>query len=111
MNEDFISSLLLWTGSCAGLSFSLPAGIEIVFVFVGGRLDMLVPLDPKRDLRLSGQVIYTGNSSMEVAVKMEHIGMDEPDETVLLGTSFLLLACKVQVSSYSLPRPFFDGLP
>ena len=49
------------------------------------RLDMLVPLDPKRDLRLGGQVIYTGNSSMEVAVKMEHIGMDEPEETVLLG--------------------------
>ncbi|KAF8731248.1 hypothetical protein AX14_004988 [Amanita brunnescens Koide BX004] len=49
------------------------------------RLDMLVSLDPKRDLRLSGQVIYTGNSSMEVAVKMEHIGMNQPDETVLLG--------------------------
>ncbi|KAK2462511.1 hypothetical protein APHAL10511_005481 [Amanita phalloides] len=46
------------------------------------RLDMLVPLDPKQDLRLGGQVIYTGNSSMEVAVKMEHVGTDE---TVLLG--------------------------
>lgn len=50
------------------------------------RLDMLAPLNPARDLRLSGQVIYTGRSSMEVAVKMETIGMGEPEETVLLGT-------------------------
>ncbi|KAJ7239970.1 Thioesterase/thiol ester dehydrase-isomerase [Mycena haematopus] len=50
------------------------------------RLDMLCPIDPSRDLRLSGQVIYTGKSSMEVAVKMETIGMGiEEDTTVLLG--------------------------
>ncbi|KAJ7620586.1 Thioesterase/thiol ester dehydrase-isomerase [Mycena polygramma] len=49
------------------------------------RLDMLCPLDPSRDLRLSGQVIYTGKSSMEVAVKMETIGMGKEEETVLLG--------------------------
>ncbi|KAF9456390.1 Thioesterase/thiol ester dehydrase-isomerase [Collybia nuda] len=49
------------------------------------RLDMLAPLDPTRNLRLSGQVIYTGHSSMEVAVKMETIGMGHPDQTVLLG--------------------------
>ncbi|PFH49311.1 hypothetical protein AMATHDRAFT_63445 [Amanita thiersii Skay4041] len=49
------------------------------------RLDMLAPLHPNRDLRLSGQVIYTGSSSMEVAVKMESIGDNQPDETVLLG--------------------------
>ncbi|KAJ6570709.1 Thioesterase/thiol ester dehydrase-isomerase [Mycena sp. CBHHK59/15] len=49
------------------------------------RLDMLSPLDPSRDLRLSGQVIYTGKSSMEVAVKMETIGMGMEEETVLLG--------------------------
>ncbi|KAJ7058107.1 Thioesterase/thiol ester dehydrase-isomerase [Mycena amicta] len=48
------------------------------------RLDMLSALDPSRDLRLSGQVIYTGRSSMEVAVKMETIG-NGPEETVLLG--------------------------
>jgi acyl-coenzyme A thioesterase 9 len=46
---------------------------------------MLTPLDPARDLRLSGQVIYTGRSSMEVAVKMETIGKGLPEETVLLG--------------------------
>ncbi|KAG5638406.1 hypothetical protein H0H81_000183 [Sphagnurus paluster] len=51
------------------------------------RLDMLTPLNPTRDLRLSGQVIYTGRSSMEVAVKMETIGMGQPEETVLLGQS------------------------
>ncbi|KAG5725108.1 hypothetical protein E4T56_gene10265 [Termitomyces sp. T112] len=50
------------------------------------RLDMLTPLDPSKDLRLSGQVIHTGRSSMEVAVKMETIGSGQPDyETVLLG--------------------------
>ncbi|KAJ7938183.1 HotDog domain-containing protein [Mycena leptocephala] len=49
------------------------------------RLDMLAPLDASRDLRLSGQVIYTGKSSMEVAVKMETIGMGMEEETVLLG--------------------------
>ncbi|KAM6492234.1 thioesterase thiol ester dehydrase-isomerase [Amanita muscaria] len=49
------------------------------------RLDMLTQLNPSRDLLLSGQVIYTGKSSMEVAVKMEHIGSDQPEETVLLG--------------------------
>ncbi|KAG6866139.1 hypothetical protein C0991_008092 [Blastosporella zonata] len=49
------------------------------------RLDMLTQLDPSRDLRLSGQVIHTGKSSMEVSVKMETIGLGHPDETVLLG--------------------------
>ncbi|KAG6845152.1 hypothetical protein H0H87_012948 [Tephrocybe sp. NHM501043] len=49
------------------------------------RLDMLAPLNPSRDLRLSGQVIHTGRSSMEVAVKMETMRSGQPDETVLLG--------------------------
>ncbi|KXN85191.1 Acyl-coenzyme A thioesterase 9, mitochondrial [Leucoagaricus sp. SymC.cos] len=49
------------------------------------RLDMLAPLNPSRDLRISGQVIYTGHSSMEVVVKMESIGKDLPEETVLIG--------------------------
>lgn len=49
------------------------------------RLDMLAPLLPVRDVRLSGQVIYTGSSSMEVAVKMEAMNMDQEPETVMLG--------------------------
>ncbi|TFK47256.1 Thioesterase/thiol ester dehydrase-isomerase [Heliocybe sulcata] len=50
------------------------------------RLDMLAPLSPVRDLRLSGQVIYTGKSSMEVAVQMEALGKDgQDDDTLLLG--------------------------
>ncbi|KAJ3512048.1 hypothetical protein NMY22_g15450 [Coprinellus aureogranulatus] len=49
------------------------------------RLDMMAPLDPKRDVRLSGQVIYTGRSSMEVVLKMEHIGGGQEDETVMIG--------------------------
>lgn len=48
------------------------------------RLDMLSPLDPSRDLRLSGQVIYTGRSSMEVAVKMETLSPIAA-KTILLG--------------------------
>lgn len=50
---------------------------------------MLSPLDPSRDLRISGQVIHTGRSSMEVAVKMESIGKNLPEETVLIGTSLI----------------------
>ncbi|KAJ7656679.1 Thioesterase/thiol ester dehydrase-isomerase [Mycena rosella] len=60
------------------------------------RLDMLSPLDPSRDLRLSGQVIYTGKSSMEVAVKMETIGLGVEEETVLLGKhSLAVRSCGV----------------
>lgn len=46
---------------------------------------MLASLYPVRDIRLSGQVIYTGNSSMEVAVKMEALGSNNEDETLMLG--------------------------
>ncbi|KAF9529036.1 HotDog domain-containing protein [Crepidotus variabilis] len=49
------------------------------------RLDMLAPLVPSRDLRLSGHVIYTGRSSMEIGLRMESIGGVKPDETVLIG--------------------------
>ncbi|KAJ3809201.1 Thioesterase/thiol ester dehydrase-isomerase [Lentinula aff. lateritia] len=51
-------------------------------------IDMLRPLTPSHDLRLSGQVIYTGRSSMEVVVRIEKIAskeMPEKDETILLG--------------------------
>ena len=46
---------------------------------------MLLPLfrHNVRDLRLSGHVIHTGKSSMEVVVKIELLGGKE--ETVLLG--------------------------
>ncbi|OAX32604.1 Thioesterase/thiol ester dehydrase-isomerase [Rhizopogon vinicolor AM-OR11-026] len=49
------------------------------------RLDVLGPLMPVRDIRLSGIVIYTGKSSMEVAVKMEAIGASGVEDTLLLG--------------------------
>ena len=52
------------------------------------RLDMLAPLNPVRDLRLSGQVIYTGRSSMEVAVRMEAMGSNGSEETIMLGMEF-----------------------
>ena len=52
---------------------------------------MLNPLNPRRDLRLSGHVIYTGRSSMEIVVKMESIASPAqgPDETVLIGAYHL----------------------
>lgn len=46
---------------------------------------MLAPLNPVRDLRLSGQVIYTGRSSMEIAVKMEAMNSGGTEETIMLG--------------------------
>lgn len=51
-------------------------------------LDMLSSLDPARDLRLSGHLIYTGRSSMEVAVRMESLSTDKPPVTVMIGQSF-----------------------
>lgn len=49
---------------------------------------MLSSLHPVHDIRLSGHVIYTGRSSMEVAVKMEALGSDGSERTVMLGMSF-----------------------
>ncbi|KIP09446.1 hypothetical protein PHLGIDRAFT_22940 [Phlebiopsis gigantea 11061_1 CR5-6] len=49
------------------------------------RLDVLADLHPVRDMRLSGQVIYVGKSSMEVAVRMEALNTDGREETVMLG--------------------------
>ena len=49
------------------------------------RLDMLAPLYPVRDMRLSGQVIHTGRSSMEVAVRMEALEKDGREQTIMLG--------------------------
>nr|GAT59085.1 predicted protein [Mycena chlorophos] len=70
--------------SVASLGSIAERGFYIVTASVD-RLDMLSALDPTRDLRISGQVIYTGRSSMEVAVKMETILGEGFDETVLLG--------------------------
>ncbi|KAI0049730.1 Thioesterase/thiol ester dehydrase-isomerase [Auriscalpium vulgare] len=49
------------------------------------RLDMLAPLSPVRDLRLSGHVIHVGKSSMEVAVKMEALEKTGTEKTLMLG--------------------------
>lgn len=49
------------------------------------RLDMLAPLNPVRDLRLSGQVIHVGTSSMEIAVRIEALNPDGTEQTVMLG--------------------------
>ena len=48
---------------------------------------MLAYMSPVRDLRLSGQVVYVGKSSMEVAVRMEALNSDGSEETVMLGAS------------------------
>ncbi|CCM02110.1 uncharacterized protein FIBRA_04187 [Fibroporia radiculosa] len=49
------------------------------------RLDMLAALYPVRDMRLSGQVIHTGKSSMEIVVRMEALEKDGREETIMLG--------------------------
>ena len=46
---------------------------------------MLASLYPVRDIRLSGQVVYAGKSSMEVGVKMEALSADGKEETIMLG--------------------------
>lgn len=50
------------------------------------RLEMLAQIyPPLRDLRLSGHVIYTGRSSMEIAVQLVALGDDRAEETLMLG--------------------------
>ena len=50
------------------------------------RLDMLAPIyPPLRDMRLSGHVIHTGRSSMEVAVQLVALDSDGTEETIMLG--------------------------
>jgi acyl-coenzyme A thioesterase 9 len=50
---------------------------------------MLAPLRPV-DLRLSGQVIHVGTSSIDVVVRLEALGKDGNDtddsETLMLGS-------------------------
>lgn len=56
------------------------------------RLDMRARYASGHDLRVSGQVIYVGRSSMEVVVKVEQIGEGGRPETLLLGMSIAVLA-------------------
>ncbi|KAI0830131.1 Thioesterase/thiol ester dehydrase-isomerase [Trametes gibbosa] len=49
------------------------------------RLDMLASLYPVRDMRLSGQVIHTGRSSLEIAVRMEALERNGAEQTIMLG--------------------------
>lgn len=79
--------------------YIVTASVERLVVSAGGvsavllsnglrdRLDMLASLYPVRDMRLSGQVIHTGKSSMEVAVRMEALAQDGSEQTIMLGAS------------------------
>jgi acyl-CoA hydrolase len=73
---------------------------------------MLAELNPVRDLRLSGQVIYVGTSSMEVAVRMEALNPNGSEETIMLGTPSVLssLLSKVLTFVPLIYRPFLYGL-
>lgn len=70
---------------------------------------MLKPLTAEHvgDIRLSGQVIYTGLSSMEVVVKMEKVEPGDAEETIMLGMIF--------ATPFSIPltmyRPIYNGMP
>jgi hypothetical protein len=70
---------------------------------------MLVPLKAN-DLRLSGQVIYTGRSSMEIAVKMEDISRDGTEETVLLGVPSTFGYPLLYISDLEFDRSLFHGV-
>lgn len=76
---------------------------------------MLASLYPVRDIRLSGQVVYTGTSSMEVAVKMEALGSEGEEETLMLGTCQPrrgdIYGYTGDTTDYDLShRTFFNGL-
>ncbi|KAI0776841.1 Thioesterase/thiol ester dehydrase-isomerase [Trametes elegans] len=65
---------------------ALPKNVGFYMVTASvDRLDMLASLYPVRDMRLSGQVIHTGKSSMEVAVRMEAIDKSGNEQTIMLG--------------------------
>lgn len=66
---------------------------------------MLSNLHPVRDLRLSGHVIYTGKSSMEVAVKMEALEANGTEKTLMLGVRHHGLII-TYVSSLDIPGRF-----
>lgn len=70
---------------------------------------MLKPLTPENvgDIRLSGQVIFTGSSSMEVVVKMEKIGPGDDEETIMLGMTFSLPSSIPLI----MVRSVYDGMP
>jgi acyl-coenzyme A thioesterase 9 len=62
------------------------------------RLDMLAPLAPVRDIRISGHVIHVGSSSMEIVVKMEALESGKPDTTLLLGTHILFTFSPIEAN-------------
>lgn len=68
------------------------------------RLDMLAPIyPPLRDMRLSGHVIHTGRSSMEVAVQLVALDSDGTEETIMLGR-FCMVCRDVCGGSYEVPQ-------
>ncbi|KAF9644432.1 thioesterase thiol ester dehydrase-isomerase [Thelephora ganbajun] len=68
------------------------------------RLDMLASIyPPLRDLRLSGYVIYTGRSSMEVAVQLVALDDGGAEETLMLGR-FCMVCRGVRGGSYEVPQ-------
>lgn len=87
------------------------AGFYLVTAAVD-RLDMLGRLDPTRDLRISGMVIYTGKSSMEVSVKMASMGArkDGKDETVLLGR-FSMVCLSAETNRGTPVNPLVTATP
>ncbi len=68
---------------------------------------MLASLYPVRDMRLSGQVIHTGRSSLEIAVRMEALG-DGTEQTVMLGRYRYKLG--FPFAAYIAPRSVLHGM-
>ena len=74
------------------------------------RLDMLASLYPVRDMRLGGQVIHTGKSSMEIAVRMEALSKDGTEQTIMLGMTYIPLDMATASHPSSFDRSVLHGL-
>lgn len=68
------------------------------------RLDMLAPIyPPLRDLRLSGHVIHTGRSSMEIAAQLVALDETGAEGTLMLGR-FCMVCRDVRGGSHEVPQ-------
>ena len=90
------------------------SGLYLVTAAVD-RLDMLRPLSPTEpeDLRLSGHVYSTGNSTLEVTVRLQSVsrqrGLENSPETILLGRFTMACRDKETGKARNVPKLITEG--
>ena len=90
------------------------SGLYLVTAAVD-RLDMLRPLSPTdpEDLRLSGHVYSTGNSTLEVTVRLQSVsqsrGLQDNPETILLGRFTMACRDKETGKARAVPKLITQG--